>query len=640
MTTGTVALAPAAIVPIPSKLAGNATPIDDEHVEEILQQFLDEVATAIRNHGSRLDHRERAAWVAAEKAIRALAPYAGPGAIEHIEHIKEVVRNNLLVERDLDGEVMKWLNEAGVSRPKLNGPSANGNDHKIAASGNGASQHKNEEIASSAGTHRSPAASKPKARRARELNGKHPPVDTVGDRNIVRGCALSLGAADPSQRLQIWRWSVKEGAEAALREPDRKQLIGDGLAHVADQYDNFGLSTDQLQEELATIWRSVEAKAQEQAELKPSEKARQPTEPFALIQLDEIKADDEPAYLIPGLLPVGPALHVFFGPPKSLKSFVLMDIYLHIAAGIPYAGREVQQGAVVYVTNEGVQGVKRRLVAMRQHLGIEGKGVLFYLVKTMPNLGAGADDAIKLIAQIKKAIPAGVAVRAIAIDTLRRAIPGKDENATKDLSVFIANCGLIAETFACVTSAVHHSPRSDDGRSSGSNSLDGAADCAWGAAREGNLVTTTVHRMKDGPEEHQWSCSLHVMEIGTDKQGQPITSCAVNIVSSPQRPAAKPKDNRRDDHTELAWRFLNEAILEFGKIPPTNARIPKNTATITVDQWRQYCDQKGLSASDQKESQSRAFRRAKESLQVAGKIGIWLEHVWAAGQTSGLSGGQ
>jgi hypothetical protein len=32
----------------------------------------------------------------------------------------------------------------------------------------------------------------------------------------------------------------------------------------------------------------------------------------------------------------------------------------------------VQQGAVVYVTSEGVKGVKRRLIAMRRHHGIDG----------------------------------------------------------------------------------------------------------------------------------------------------------------------------------------------------------------------------------------------------------------------------
>jgi len=45
-----------------------------------------------------------------------------------------------------------------------------------------------------------------------------------------------------------------------------------------------------------------------------------------------------------------------------------------VARGAPYAGRETMQGAVIYLTGEGVSGFKRRPVAMRRHLGIEGQG--------------------------------------------------------------------------------------------------------------------------------------------------------------------------------------------------------------------------------------------------------------------------
>lgn len=185
-----------------------------------------------------------------------------------------------------------------------------------------------------------------------------------------------------------------------------------------------------------------------------SDGSSNPPSKFKLINIDDIEVEDEPVRLIENLMPAGPGLLVFAGPPKTLKSFVLMYALLHVAAGLEYAGCKVQQGAVVYVTSEGVRGVKRRLVAMRKHLGIHGKRVPFYLVSVMPNLGAGSDDAKALIAAIKSVVaPEGVPVRAVAIDTLRRANPGKDENNTKDMSMFIDNCGAIADSFRCLTAA-------------------------------------------------------------------------------------------------------------------------------------------------------------------------------------------
>jgi hypothetical protein len=83
---------------------------------------------------------------------------------------------------------------------------------------------------------------------------------------------------------------------------------------------------------------------------------------FAPILLDNIELDDDPVYLVDGILPAGPSFGETPAPPKALKSFFLMDMLMHVAMGKPYGGRTVQQGAVVYVTSEGVKGVKRRLI--------------------------------------------------------------------------------------------------------------------------------------------------------------------------------------------------------------------------------------------------------------------------------------
>src|SRR4029077_1392468 len=114
-------------------------------------------------------------------------------------------------------------------------------------------------------------------------------------------------------------------------------------------------------------------------------------------------------------------------------------------------------------------GVKRRLVAMRHHHQVEGAKVPFILVPAMPNLGTGDGDCKELIAEIRAALakaglPADTPVRSTAVDTLRRATPGKSENDSKDMSTFIANCEAIATEFKCFVGVVHHSPRSDEKR--------------------------------------------------------------------------------------------------------------------------------------------------------------------------------
>jgi AAA domain/CHC2 zinc finger len=184
---------------------------------------------------------------------------------------------------------------------------------------------------------------------------------------------------------------------------------------------------------------------------------------FEPIWLKDINVDDEPVFLIEGILPAGPALGEVAGKPKSLKSFALKDKFLHIAIGKSYGGRKVQQGAAIYITSEGVRGVKRRAIAMRRHHDVEGKDIPFALIPVMPNLGTDENDLKILIEKIEDGLKKQKIespLRIIGIDTLRKATPGKDENSAKDMSTLIANVMALSEKFKCLVILVHRSQNS------------------------------------------------------------------------------------------------------------------------------------------------------------------------------------
>ena len=148
---------------------------------------------------------------------------------------------------------------------------------------------------------------------------------------------------------------------------------------------------------------------------------------FTLTKLADIVPDDDPLWLIDGLIPAGPSLGVIFGQPKSGKSFLTADMFLHVAMGRAYAGCTVQQGAVVYITKEGVRGFKRRMMTARQHHSA-GSQVPLYVAHEMPNFGADNGDADALVALIQKLVPHGVPIAAVIIDTLARSMPGQNDS--------------------------------------------------------------------------------------------------------------------------------------------------------------------------------------------------------------------
>lgn len=348
---------------------------------------------------------------------------------------------------------------------------------------------------------------------------------------------------------------------------------------------------------------------------------------FQLEMLDEIAVTDDPVELVQGLLPMGPALGVVFGPPKSLKSFLLTHVGLHIADNRPYCGRAVQGGAVVYVTSEGIRGVRRRLIAARRAMDIEGRNVPFALVSTMPNLGAGEGDRTALQKAIAAALETlGVPLRLIVLDTLRRAMPGKSENEQKDVSIVVDNCEALARAFGCLVIPAHHSPRSDDQRGSGSNALDAAADLMWSVIRDENRggATATVVRYKDGEEGDTWAFELRPVDIATDRDGNPVTSCAVEVTTEPERKAATAV--KKGHASPLALKYLDALLNVLAGEVVTQVRGRKAATTAA---WRAECVERGLLDPEKADSARSLLSKNRAALVTANRVACEGDLTWA-----------
>jgi RecA-family ATPase len=128
----------------------------------------------------------------------------------------------------------------------------------------------------------------------------------------------------------------------------------------------------------------------------------------------------------------------------------------------------------------------------------------FGLISVVPNLGTGTEDRDALTKEIETATSGlDVPLRAIAIDTLRRAMPGKAENKQEDMSVLVDNCGHIATKFGVHVHLVHHTPRSDDSHGSGSNALDAASDVMIRICRMGEPSGRLQSQLREGYQQTQ-----------------------------------------------------------------------------------------------------------------------------------------
>ena len=221
---------------------------------------------------------------------------------------------------------------------------------------------------------------------------------------------------------------------------------------------------------------------------------------FRIVSFGDMRPGIEPLYLIDELVPVKGLVDIW-GKPKCFKSFVILDMMLHVAMGWEYHDRSVRQGAVVYCAFEGAHGYKKRVEALRRHYEIaEDTHVPLYIMPGQANL---IKDHVRLIADLKAQL-GDVVPAAVVLDTLNKSLIGS-ESKDIDMSAYLRAAEAIRDAFGCVVIIVHHCGL-DETRPRGHTSLPGAVDAQIAVVREGNTVTVTVEHMRDGPEETFVTC--------------------------------------------------------------------------------------------------------------------------------------
>ena len=129
--------------------------------------------------------------------------------------------------------------------------------------------------------------------------------------------------------------------------------------------------------------------------------------------------------------------------------------------------------------------------------------------------------------------------------------------------------------------------------------------------------------MKDGAEGAEVYSRLDVVEVGTEDEGEPITTCVV----VPEDESA-PSRARVSGQTAVAIEQLQTALAEGGRDVPASDHIHRTKRAVRLDLWRTYFDKAAVVKSDKPDSRLKAFKRAVEGLQTRGLIGVSDDWVW------------
>lgn len=266
--------------------------------------------------------------------------------------------------------------------------------------------------------------------------------------------------------------------------------------------------------------------------------ARHRLEPYVLRKASELFGDPDPEWLIDELFPAR-GLAIVYGEPSAGKSFLALDLAAAIARGVPWGGREVKVGTVVYSSLEGQQ--KMRVEAYVRHHKLDRTDLdRVYFVEQQPLnlLDPTCKPALALIEAIQSVADNP---RAVIIDTLARAMPGGNENASEDMGRAIDVATHIAHALTCLVVLVHHSGKDASQGARGHSSLHGAADAELHVTydRDAGLRHVRIAKLKDGDDQGRWSFQLEKVGLGTGPRGNNRHSSVVTGLERAVAPAAK-----------------------------------------------------------------------------------------------------
>lgn len=321
------------------------------------------------------------------------------------------------------------------------------------------------------------------------------------------------GKADALARLGIAATSAMQGAHAPLDKTDWSPLAGKtvivwpdndapGFAYAKSVSDRLAALGCQVlgvtpPADAPAKWDAGDcvADGRDPHELIAAAQpiATNPKPRIRILSLDDIENLAPPSFLVQDVLTES-GLSMLWGRSGAMKSFVALDIGMCVATGLPWHGKPVKHGLVVYVAAEGSHGLGRRAIGWRRTRGRELSAPLFKLIPH--SVALTSDDLDAMVEAILKLESRPVL---IVIDTLARTFGAGDENKQADMNAYVTAADKLRETTGANVMIVHHSGVHEDKRERGSNVLRGAADTVIKVSRKDDNLDI----INQGPEGKQ-----------------------------------------------------------------------------------------------------------------------------------------
>lgn len=276
------------------------------------------------------------------------------------------------------------------------------------------------------------------------------------------------------------------------------------------------------------------------------------------------------------------SVSMVYGEPATFKSFLMLDYVLTLASNDMekwFGHNIVKHARTLFVTNEGVGGLKKRVAAWLKHnQAVAPEGVKVYIPKNPLWDRSTGQPVLDEIVEVARTMEADL----IVFDTLSSLFGGIGENASEDISIITNRLAAIRNNWGISSMIVHHATKANADNYRGSSAMLGNTDEVYSIKRNESGSTLRSKKVKD---EEDWSISFTVEKVvvGTDADGDDLTSLVVIPCNLPEAPL---KDRIVDYLTEQEGHPLTVNAIRTGLGEPASESTFRRTVQTLAEVGR------------------------------------------------------
>lgn len=166
---------------------------------------------------------------------------------------------------------------------------------------------------------------------------------------------------------------------------------------------------------------------------------------------------------------------------------------------------------------------------------------------------------------------------------------------------------------------VHHTGKDEDKGARGSSALRAAVDTEILVSSN---HTISCKKQRDMVSPTDLHFTLRSVRLGTDEDGDPVTSAVVDEAEGPVK-VRKPLSGKN----EVAMNALNEALAEHGRTD-RGGEYPRGVSVVSLEDWRHKCELHELTTGSSDSAARTAFKRAKDALIELNLVRGFNQHFW------------